>query len=105
MLALLIEANRKVAYLDEVLDPENEENANIDVGEVINYIGAIDFAIDRLEKLNWIGGQGSSLKNARYIPPRTDTGFLSRRQSGERQVSIPTRIIWQFCGGERSCNL
>lgn len=51
MLALLIEANRKVAYLDDVLDPENEENANIDVGEVINYIGATDFAIDRLEKL------------------------------------------------------
>ena len=139
MLSLLIEANRKVAYLDassdkipnvnlflsmyirkealvssqiegtqctldDVLDPENEENANIDVGEVINYITATDFAIGRLEELplcmrllkethsvlikgvrgsdktpgefrtsqNWIGGQGSSLKNARYIPPNTD---------------------------------
>ncbi|MBQ9207307.1 MAG: Fic family protein [Treponema sp.] len=139
MLSLLIEANRKVAYLDarsdkipnvnlflsmyirkealvssqiegtqctldDVLDPENEENANIDVGEVINYITATDFAIDRLEHLplcmrllkethavlirgvrgsdktpcefrtsqNWIGGQGSTLKNARYIPPSVD---------------------------------
>ena len=90
--------------LDDVLDPENEENANIDVGEVINYITATDFAIDRLEHLplcmrllkethavlirgvrgsdktpgefrtsqNWIGGQGSTLKNARYIPPSVD---------------------------------
>ena len=139
MLSLLIEANRKVAYLDarsdkipnvnlflsmyirkealvssqiegtqctldDVLDPENEENANIDVGEVINYITATDYAIDRLERLplcmrllkethavlirgvrgsdktpgefrtsqNWIGGQGSTLKNARYIPPSVD---------------------------------
>ena len=139
MLSLLIEANRKVAYLDarsdkipnvnlflsmyirkealvssqiegtqctldDVLAPENEENANIDVGEVINYITATDFAIDRLEHLplcmrllkethavlirgvrgsdktpgefrtsqNWIGGQGSTLKNARYIPPSVD---------------------------------
>ena len=139
MLSLLIEANRKVAYLDarsdkipnvnlflsmyirkealvssqiegtqctldDVLAPENEENANIDVGEVINYITATDYAIDRLEHLplcmrllkethavlirgvrgsdktpgefrtsqNWIGGQGSTLKNARYIPPSVD---------------------------------
>ena len=139
MLSLLIEANRKVAYLDassdkipnvnlflsmyirkealvssqiegtqctldDVLAPENEENANIDVGEVINYITATDYAIDRLERLplcmrllkethavlirgvrgsdktpgefrtsqNWIGGQGSTLKNARYIPPSVD---------------------------------
>ncbi|MBP3772305.1 MAG: Fic family protein [Treponema sp.] len=147
MMALLIEANRKVAYLDassdkipnvnlfssmyirkeallssqiegtqctldDVLDPENEENANIDVGEVINYIGATDFAIDRLEKLplcmrllkethavlikgvrgsdktpgefrtsqNWIGGQGSSLKNARYIPPSVDDMKIALNQ-------------------------
>lgn len=139
MLSLLIEANRKVAYLDaisekipnqnlflsmyvrkealvssqiegtqctldDVLDPNADENANIDVGEVINYIGASNFAISRLRDLplcmrllkeahgelikggrgsdktpgefrtsqNWIGGQGSTLKNARYIPPSVD---------------------------------
>lgn len=139
MLSLLIEANRKVAYLDaisekipnqnlflsmyirkealvssqiegtqctldDVLDPNVSENANIDVGEVINYIKASDYAITRLNDLplcmrllkethaelikgvrgsdktpgvfrtsqNWIGGQGSTLKNARYIPPSVD---------------------------------
>ncbi|MGN0728000.1 Fic family protein [Treponema sp.] len=139
MLSLLIEANRKVAYLDaisekipnqnlflsmyvrkealvssqiegtqctldDVLDPNADENANIDVGEVINYIRASNFAISRLNELplcmrllkethaelikdvrgsdktpgefrttqNWIGGQGSTLKNARYIPPCVD---------------------------------
>lgn len=86
MLFLLIEANRKVAYLDaisekipnqnlflsmyirkealvssqiegtqctldDVLDPNVSENANIDVGEVINYIRATDFAISRLNEL------------------------------------------------------
>ncbi|MBR5965675.1 MAG: Fic family protein [Treponema sp.] len=138
-LSLLIEANRRVAFLDassdkipnlnlflsmyirkealvssqiegtqctldDVLNPELQENANIDVGEVINYIRATDFAIDRLERLplcmrllkethaillkgvrgsdktpgkfrtsqNWIGGQGSALKNARYIPPNIE---------------------------------
>lgn len=139
MLSVLIEANRKVAYLDaisekipnqnlflsmyvrkealvssqiegtqctldDVLDPNASENANIDVGEVINYIHATNFAIARLNELplcmrllkethaelikgvrgsdktpgvfrtsqNWIGGQGSSLKNARYIPPNIE---------------------------------
>lgn len=138
-LSALIEANRKVAFLDaisdripnrnlflsmyirkealvssqiegtqctldDVLDPDIEENANLDVGEVINYITAADYALERLQKLplcmrllrethailmrgvrgsektpgefrtsqNWIGGQGSSLKNARYIPPNVE---------------------------------
>ncbi|MBP5452600.1 MAG: Fic family protein [Treponema sp.] len=87
--------------LDDVLDPNAEENANVDVGDVINYISASNLAIRRLNDLplcmrllkeihaelikegrgsdktpgvfrtsqNWIGGQGSSLRNARYIPP------------------------------------
>lgn len=78
-----------------------EANINGDVSDVINYIKAIEYAINRLETLplcnrlmkethavllsgvrggektpgefrnfqNWIGGQGSTLKNARYIPP------------------------------------
>jgi Fic family protein len=89
------------ATLEDILDPLIEENVNLNVAEVINYIKATEFAIARLQTLplcnrlirethvvlleagrgqtknpgefrrsqNWIGGQGSSLKNARYIPP------------------------------------
>lgn len=87
--------------LEDVLDPNIDENTNLDVGDVINYIRAFEFAIKRLEELplcnrllkeihavlmqgvrggdktpgefrtsqNWIGGTGSTIKNARYIPP------------------------------------
>lgn len=87
--------------LDDVLDPEADENTNADVSDVVNYVRAINFSTQRLHKLplcnrlirethavlmksvrgcdktpgefrvsqNWIGGAGSTLKNARYIPP------------------------------------
>jgi len=87
--------------LEDVLDPEIDENANADVSDVVNYVRAVNFAIRRLNDLplcnrlirethavlmnsvrggdkapgefrvsqNWIGGVGSTLKNARYIPP------------------------------------
>ena len=87
--------------LEDVLDPEIDENANADVSDVVNYVRAVNFAIRRMEELplcnrlirethavlmnsvrggdktpgefrtsqNWIGGAGSTLKNARYIPP------------------------------------
>lgn len=87
--------------LEDVLDPEIDENANADVSDVVNYVRAVNFAIDRMKALplcnrlirethavlmnsvrgcdktpgkfrisqNWIGGVGSTLKNARYIPP------------------------------------
>jgi len=87
--------------LDDVLNPNIENNANQDVSDVINYIKAIEYAVNRLEELplcnrlvkethavllsvargnekspgefrtsqNWIGGQGSTIRNARYIPP------------------------------------
>ncbi|WP_367569353.1 Fic family protein [Lacrimispora sp.] len=89
------------ATLDDILDPLLEENANRDVADVVNYIKATEFALERRKELplccrlireihavlmegvrgqekspgefrisqNWIGGQGSTLKNARYIPP------------------------------------
>ena len=89
------------ATLEDVLDPLVDANANRNVADVINYIKATEFAIDRLNTLplcarllkethavlmtgvrgqeknpgefrtsqNWIGGHGSTLKNARYIPP------------------------------------
>ena len=87
--------------LDDVLDPEADENTNADVSDVVNYVRAINFSTHRLTELplcnrlirethavlmksvrgcdktpgefrvsqNWIGGAGSTLKNARYIPP------------------------------------
>ena len=89
------------ATLEDVLDPDIDENTNRNVADVINYIKATEFAIERLNELpisnrliceahavlmqdargdnkspgefrhsqNWIGGVGSSIKNARYIPP------------------------------------
>lgn len=89
------------ATLEDVFDPQIEANKNRNVAEVVNYIKATEFALQRLQELplcnqlikethavllsdvrgqekspgefrhsqNWIGGQGSTLKNARYIPP------------------------------------
>ncbi len=89
------------ATLEDILDPMLENNTNRPVGDVVNYIKATDFAINRLKELplcnrfikeahkvllagvrgqnkcpgefrhsqNWIGGTGSTLQNARYIPP------------------------------------
>ncbi|MBK5211065.1 MAG: Fic family protein [Coriobacteriia bacterium] len=39
------------ATLEDVLDPHVEENANRDVGDVINYIKATEFAVARLGRL------------------------------------------------------
>lgn len=94
------------ATLEDVLDPTIDKNANQDVSDVVNYIKATEYALERLGTLplcnrlirethavlmenvrgqekcpgefkstqNWIGGQGSTLNNARYIPPNvTDT--------------------------------
>ena len=90
--------------LEDILNPLIEANTNRDVSDVVNYIHATEFALERLKTLplcnrlikethavllenvrgqektpgefrysqNWIGGQGSSLKNARYIPPNPD---------------------------------
>lgn len=92
------------ATLEDVLDPLIEENSNRDISDVINYIKATEYAINRLKEFplcsrfikeihevlmdnvrgqekspgefrhsqNWIGGQGSSLKNASFIPPNQE---------------------------------
>ncbi|MDW7674626.1 MAG: Fic family protein [Bacillota bacterium] len=92
------------ATLDDILDPNIEENTNLHVADVINYIKASQYAKERLNTLpisnrlfkeiheilmqdvrggeknpgefrrsqNWIGPQGSNLKNARYIPPNVE---------------------------------
>lgn len=90
--------------LDDILNPLSAKSVNQDISEVVNYINATEFAINRLKTLplcnrlikethrillegrrgqektpgefrytqNWIGGQGSTIKNARYIPPNPD---------------------------------
>lgn len=92
------------ATLEDVLDPLIEKNTNQNVADVVNYIQATEFALERMNTLplcnrlikethsvlmsgvrgqeknpgefrtsqNWIGAAGSSLKNARYIPPNPD---------------------------------
>lgn len=89
------------ASLDDVLDPNITKNQNQHLDEVINYIKAMNFGIEKLKEMplcnrllrnihhelmlglrggdkypgefrtsqNWIGGLGSNLKNASYIPP------------------------------------
>ena len=90
--------------LEDILNPLIDNNTNRDVSDVVNYIRATEFALERLKTLplcnrlikethavllesvrgqeknpgefrysqNWIGGQGSTLRNARYIPPNPD---------------------------------
>lgn len=90
--------------LEDVLDPEVDTKANADVSDVINYVKATQFALERLTTLpicnrllrethevlmdgvrgqekkpgefrrsqNWIGPAGSTLKDARYIPPNVE---------------------------------
>lgn len=92
------------ATLDDILDPDVDENVNLDVTEVLNYIKASKYGVERLKHLpisnrfirelhqelmgagrgsekepgefrrsqNWIGPMGSTLKNARFIPPNLE---------------------------------
>jgi Fic family protein len=92
------------ATLDDILDPNLEGNANQNIVDVLNYIKASRFAIERMKELpicnrllqeihavllqdirggekypgefrrsqNWIGPAGSTLKNARFIPPTAE---------------------------------
>ncbi|MBK5245010.1 MAG: Fic family protein [Eubacteriaceae bacterium] len=91
------------ATLDDILDPNLEDNSNLEVADVINVIKASTYAKKRLNELpisnrllkeihevlmegvrgsekspgefrrrrsqNWIGPQGGSLKDARFVPP------------------------------------
>lgn len=93
------------ATLENMFDPNVDKNINIDVEEVINYVKATKYSLNRLEELsicnrlllethkvllsglrgkekspgkfrrsqNWIGGYGSNLKTASYIPPDVET--------------------------------
>lgn len=89
------------ATLDDILDPDLDENPNRHVADVVNYVQATQYAKNRLQELplsnrllkethqvlmqnvrgdeknpgefrrsqNWIGPQGSTLTDARYVPP------------------------------------
>ncbi len=89
------------ATLEDIFEPTKNDNINLDVEEVVNYVKATNYALERLKELplcnrllldthrilisgirgqeknpgefrksqNWIGGSGSTLKTAIYIPP------------------------------------
>ena len=38
-------------YSEDVLNPEIDENANADVSDVVNYVRAVNYAIERMETL------------------------------------------------------
>lgn len=93
------------ATLEDIFNPEVSMNINADVEEVVNYVKATNYAINRLHTLplcnrlllethkvlmsgvrgceknpgefrqsqNWIGGTGSTIRTARYIPPDVAT--------------------------------
>jgi len=109
--------------LEDVLDPTVQLNANRDVADVINYIKATDYAIDRLQELplcnrlirethavlmegvrgqeksprefrtsqNWIGGEGVSLKRARFIPPHPDD-MVTAMSDLEKYMNAPDTL-------------
>lgn len=114
--------------LDDVLNPLNTENANREVSDVINYIKATEYAVERLKTLplccrfikethkellsnvrgqeknpgefrisqNWIGGGGSTLKNARYIPPNVEDMKIALTQL-EKFINEDTDIDPLIC--------
>lgn len=89
------------ATLEDILDPNNTDNVNLEVADVVNVVKATHYAMNRLNDLplcnrlikethsilmdgirgsdknpgefrrsqNWLGGIGSALKTAQYIPP------------------------------------
>lgn len=104
--------------LDDILDPLLENNINRDIEEVINYIQAVKYAMERLKSFplcnrfirevhgvllqhgrgqdkqpgefrisqNWLGGNGSTLKTARYIPPNVED-MLSALDNWEKYIN------------------
>lgn len=99
------------ATLEDIFNPNMDENINGDIKDVVNYIKATNYAIKRLGTLplcnrlllethkvllsgvrgkeknpgefrrsqNWIGGSGSTIRTAKYIPP--DVLFMNEALS------------------------
>lgn len=89
------------ATLEDILDPNNSDNINLEVADVVNVVKATHYAMNRLNDLplcnrlikethsilmdgirgsdknpgefrrsqNWLGGMGSTIRTAQYIPP------------------------------------
>ncbi|PKK98143.1 MAG: Fic family protein [Tenericutes bacterium HGW-Tenericutes-2] len=115
------------ATLDDIFDPHLEQNMNLDVEEVIQYLKALHHGNSLLQKLpisirlikeihqvllsssrgrekepgefrrtqNWIDPQGSSLKNAKFIPPNIHDMMesLSNLESYIRQDDSTDSLI------------
>ncbi len=123
------------ATLEDVLDPNVEASQNIDVNDVINYVKALNFALEEMHTLplcnrllcdthrvlmqgvrgqekspgefrrsqNWIGGVGSTIKTARYVPPTVENmheamGNIEKYiHSGGDDILIKTALVhYQF---------
>lgn len=122
--------------IDDIFDPSIDENANANVSDVVNYVRAINFAVERMKGFplcnrlireihavlmksirgcdktpgefrksqNWIGGAGSTLKNARYIPPNykdmlkamNDLERFINREDGMDPIIKSALIHYQF---------
>ncbi len=79
------------ATLEDVLDPEAEKNTNRDVADVVNYIKAMEYALDRLEHL--------PLSN-RLI--RETHAVLMQSVRGEHNAPGEFRISQNWIGGTAS---
>ena len=87
--------------LDDIFDPSVDRNKNLEVSDVVNYVRAMEYGLDRMQTMpicsrllkeihavllanvrgadknpgefrssqNWIGPEGSTLRNASYVPP------------------------------------
>ena len=109
--------------LDDILDPNIEENTNQNVADVIKYIKASKYASFRLNELplcnrllqethgilmeevrgeeknpgefrrsqNWIGPAGSTLKDARYIPPNPED-MLEAMSTLEKFINVENEM-------------
>lgn len=92
------------ATLEDILDPMIDENRSKNITDVVSYIKASEYAIERLKTLplcnqlikeahfellknvrgqeknpgefrysqNWIGAEGSTIANAKYVPPNPE---------------------------------
>lgn len=123
------------ATLEDVLNSEVTAAVNLEVDDVINYVGALNFAIQKMESLpicnrllcethrvllqgvrgqdknpgefrrsqNWIGAAGSTLQNARYIPPTPENMLICMGElekfihESELDILIKTSLVhYQF---------
>lgn len=111
------------ATLEDVLDPSNSNNVNLEVADVVNVVKATRFAMDRLNELplcnqlikethsilmegirgldknpgefrrsqNWLGGMGSTIRTAQYIPPNVQD-MMDAMSDLEKYINTDSHI-------------